>query len=99
MVEFPAQDVYTAALRWDDQRVDLTSGGTLARDADSSGFTAAVKGGAAAFGDAWGGHLDDVAAVAQETSTSLDAAVTTWFNTDASVAQMRGFARWKQMQS
>lgn len=97
MVEFPAQDVQTTAWRWDDQRIDLTSAGNLARDADTGGFTAALQGRAAGFGDDWGGHLDTEAQVAGAATTDLEAAVTTWFTTDATVAEQRGFARWKQV--
>lgn len=97
MVEFPAQDVQTAAWRWDDQRIDLASAGNLARDADAGGFTAAVQAAATGFGDDWGDHLDAVAEVAAAGSTDLEAAITTWLTTDATVAQQRGFARWKQV--
>lgn len=97
MVEFPARDVQTAAWRWDDQRIDLASAGDLARNADTSGFTAAVQAGATSFGDDWGGHLDTEAQVAEKGSADLEGAVRTWLTTDATVAEQRGFAQWKQV--
>lgn len=97
MVEFPSRDVQTAAWRWDDQRIDLASAGSLARNADAAGFTAAVQPGATRFGDGWGDHLDDEAQVAEKGAADLEAAVTTWLTTDATVAEQRGFAQWKQV--
>lgn len=95
MIEFPATDVAEVAYRWDDQRIDLTSAGTLSREADASGFTSAVSAAATRFGNTWGDHLDGVAGVAEGQKVKLDDAVTTWLTTDASVGERRGFAQWR----